>query len=297
MNPILNRLYFVIGIISLLSICSCKSSYEKDIIKWQKERFEELKAPYGWPSVVGLYWIRNSMAYFGHQEGNDFILPETAPSGFGRIMDYDTAYYMIAHYSLRVQLDGETVTKVRMLTDQEEGGPSEASWRSLRWHIIERQDKAYLRVKDSLSQYRANLTEIPYFSINPNFRVDAKFTPADTSDRVNYENIIGMSFSDSFAGYLDFQLLGKEYRLKALENDDNSYFVIFSDETTDHSTYGGGRYIYPLKADENGMTTLDFNKAINPPCVFTPYATCPLPPEENFLPVEIVAGEKMIKLY
>lgn len=297
MNPNLYRL--LLGIIVILSLLqsSCTYDYERSIITWQQERIEELKAPYGWPSVVGLFWIRNSMAYFGSQEGNDFLLPETAPSGFGRIMDYDTAYYMIAYRSLKVQLNGESVTKVRMFTDKEEGGPSYASWKSLQWHIIERQDRAYLRVKDSLSIYRSNLKDIPYFAIDEAYNVPAKYTPADTSDRVSYKNILGMEFSDRFAGFLDFDLQGQNHRLVALDNDEDSYFVIFGDLTNDSATYGGGRYIYPKKANKDGLTYIDFNKAINPPCVFTPYATCPLPPEENRLPIAIVAGEKMIKLY
>ena len=230
----------------------CTSDYEREIQQWRTERFDELKAPYGWPSVVGLYWVRNSMAYFGGPEGNDFLVPGNAPS-FGRIMDYDTAHYMIAYYSLRVQLDGETVTKVRMLTDQEEGGPSRASWRNYQWHLIERGEKTFLRMQDSLSIYRTNLTEIPYFPIKDKWKVPAKFTPADSSDRLEYDNILDMSFKDSFAGYLDFVLEGKNYRLKVKE-DSSSYLVIISDETNGISTYGGGRYIYPPLSDDNGNT-------------------------------------------
>lgn len=297
MNPITSRLFLSIIVIFSLIQYSCTSDYERGVISWQKERIEELKAPYGWPSVVGLFWIRNSMAYFGSQEANDFILPQTAPSGFGRIMDYDTAYYMIAYGSLRVQMNGESVTKVRMLTDKEENGPSYASWKSLQWHIIERQDKAFLRVKDTLSIYRSKLEDIPYYPIDEKYNVAATFRPADTSDRVSYENILGMEFSERFAGFLNFELGGESHKLIALENDNDSYFVIFGDTTNESATYGGGRYIYPKKANGEGSTFIDFNKAINPPCVFTPYATCPLPPEENRLPIAIVAGEKMIKLY
>lgn len=294
MKPNFRLLFLLCLVIGAFS--SCTSEYEKSILEWQSERFAELSAPYGWPSVVGLYWMRNSMAYFGGRSGNDFMIPGNAPS-FGRIMDYDTAYYMIAHRSLRVQVNGETAGKVRMLTDKEEGGPIKASWRSYQWHLIERGEKTFLRMQDSLSPFRNKLVNIPYYPIDEQWKIQATFTPADSLDLIEYDNIIDMSFEEPFAGYLKFELNGNEYNLKAMENDDSSYFVIFSDETTGKDTYGGGRYIYPLKADENGITSIDFNKSINPPCVFTPFATCPLPPKENHIDVAIVAGEKMMKLY
>ena len=293
MNPNYLIAFIFTGV--LMSIISCQSAFEKEIESWRLERINELKTPFSWPSTVGLYHVRNSMAYFGGREGNDFMVPGNAPS-FGRIMDYDTAFYMIAHKSLRVQLDGESVGKVRMLTDQEEGGPSVASWRNYQWYLIERGPKTFLRMQDSLSSYRLNLTSIPYFPIREKWKIDATFTPADTTDRIEYENILDMKFNEAFAGYLSFQLKGKDYRLKVKE-DGASYFVIFSDETTGLTTYGGGRYIYVDKANKDGKTFIDFNKAINPPCVFTPYATCPLPAKENHIDIEIVAGEKMMKLY
>ena len=295
MNILTNHTW-ILALIALTCF-SCQSEYEKEIQSWQQSRFDELKAPFGWPSVVGLYWVRNSMAYFGSGEGNDFMIPGNAPSGFGRIMDYDTAYYMIAYYSLRVQVAGETATKIRMLTDKEEGGPTKASWKNYQWHLIERGDKTFLRVQDSLSQYRNSLTHIPHYPINERWKIPAKFTPADSTERINYDNIIDMSFEKAFAGYLEFELGNQAYRLKAMHNDDESYFVIFSDHTTGEDTYGGGRYLYPKRSDDSGMTYIDFNKAINPPCVFTPYATGPLPPKENHIDAAIVAGEKMLKLY
>jgi len=278
------------------ALTSCTSEYEKSMQTWQSERFAELSAPYGWPSVVGLYWVRNSIAYFGGRNGNDFLIPGNAPS-FGRIMNYDTAHYMIAHRSLRVQVNGETAGKVRMLTDKEKGGPTKASWKSYKWHLIERGDKTFLRMQDSLSPYRSKLLSIPYYSIDETWKVQASFIPADSTDLIEYNNVLDMTFKEPFSGYLEFELNGEKYKLKAMDNDEESYFLIFSDETNGEDTYGGGRYIYPSKADDTGMTYIDFNKSINPPCVFTPYATCPLPPKENHIDIAIVAGEKMVKMY
>jgi uncharacterized protein (DUF1684 family) len=297
MNPKKITLGFLSFMI-IISIQSCQQSYDQELGEWRKERLDKLKAPDGWPSVVGLFYLKNTMSYFGKNDSNDLVLPKTAPSSFGRIMKTDSAFYMLPYYSLRVQVNGDTSSdKVRMLSDREVGGPTIASWQSLQWHIIEREDKAYLRVKDTLSAYRTALSSIPYFPVDSDYKVTATFIKADSTERVRYKNVLQMELNDPIAGYLEFTLAGKPYRLIALNNDELSYFVIFADETTGESTYGGGRYLYPLKADDSGTTILDFNKAENPPCVFTPYATCPLPPKENHLPLKITAGEKMIKLY
>ncbi len=287
-----------IGILAW-TLQSCQAPEKREWNQWKEERRVALTDPYGWPSVVGLFWIKNSMAYFGSKENNDFILPQTAATSMGRIVEIDSAYYLDAYSSLKVKVNGLNATKVRMLTDKEEGGPTIASWRSLQWHIIERQDKAYLRVKDSLSSYRQALlaTDIPYYPYDETYRVKAKFTPVDSSQTIQYDNILGMKFDTPFAGYLDFQLHGESHRLAALYNDEETYMVIFSDATTGIDTYGGGRYLYPKVADSQGETILDFNQSINPPCVFTPHATCPLPPSENLMDCGIVVGEKLLKLY
>lgn len=294
MNPKLKHIVYLLIIMGL--ICSCQSEYQKELSDWKAHRLSEAKAPYGWASVVGLYEMRNSLAYFGHKDNNDFILPSTAPSSFGPLTKTDTGFYMYPYKNLYVEVNGEATERTRMLSDKEENGPTIASYKSLQWYFIERQDKAYLRVKDSLSIYRSKLSTIPYFDAHEKWRVKAIFTPA-TADSVVYQNELDMSFKDPIAGYLDFDIDGKSYRLSALANDEHSYFVIFADLTTGTTTYGGGRYLYPLKANAEGWTYLDFNKAENPPCVFTPYATCPLPPKENHLDIEIVAGEKILKLY
>lgn len=297
MNPKYIPLILLITAITF-NFQSCQDDYDRALSEWKENRFAELKSPFGWTSVVGLYWMRNSTAYFGRKDNNDFILPSTAPTAFGKLVRSDSALYMMAYNSLRVHVNGESApSKVQMLTDKDEGGPTVASWKSLQWYFIKREDKVYLRVKDSLSTYRENLKDIPYFPVGKQWIIQAKFTSAGSNDRVQYSNILDMQLDDPIAGHLDFEIDGRPYRLIALDNDDQSYFVIFSDQTTGKTTYGGGRYIYPQKADESGFTILDFNKAVNPPCVFTPFATCPLPPEKNHIPIAIEAGEKMLKLY
>ena len=288
--------------LSLLIICviqlSCTpSNYERDQMSWRSDRLSELSEAYAWPSVVGLYPLNKSITYFGSSESNEILLQAPAPSSFGSLHLDGDSVVMHSYKNLGVQIDGQQVSSSRLLSDMDEGGPTKASYKSLQWYVIKRQDKYFLRVKDSLSTYRRNLTNIPYYEINENYRVKAKFTPADSSKKMSYQNVLGMNFTVSYAGQLEFNLNGKDYSLLALPNGDERYFVIFSDLTAGEETYGGGRYIYPQLADANGETWIDFNKAINPPCVFTPYATCPLPPRENKMDLPIEAGEKYLKLF
>ena len=153
-------------------------------------------------------------------------------------------------------------------------------------------------MKDTLSPYRQALTTIPSYPLDESFKVSArKIAFNGKEDTVSYRNILDMTITNPVAAYLSFEWQGEEYTLTALEDDDETYFVMINDLTTGEETYGGGRYLYPDRVDSSGVTILDFNKLINPPCVFTPYATCPLPPEENTLPFAIRAGEMNLKLY
>lgn len=282
---------------SLLMMMSCQNAAHQEVMDWRQQRLANLQKPYGWPSVVGLYEWRNSMAYFGAADNNDFILPSTAASSFGRLIKSDTGYYMFPYSSLNVKVGEEPVEKVRLLTDKEEDGPTIASWRSLQWYLIERNDKVFLRVKDSLSEYRHNLTALDYFPINKDFRVNGRFEKATTNDSTRYENALGMTIGVPLAGVIHFEWHDRAYQLEAMNNDEESYFIVFGDATNGSSSYGGGRFLYPKHESETGDIIIDFNQSENPPCVFTPYATCPLPTETNKLDFEIVAGEKMIHLY
>jgi uncharacterized protein len=292
-----NLTFLAITLIVVVLACASKSDSDHQLEVWKDNRLAELKSPYGWPSVVGLFELKNPVTHLGRNESNDFILPDTAPDHLGILTQTDSGIYLNISDNLDVTVEGNSVKNLRMLSDKEDNGPTMASWKSFQWHIIQREDKAYLRVKDTLSQYRSELQLIPYFPTNSDFMLNARFVAAEAEDSVTYHNVLDMTLHDPIAGYIEFDLNGASHRLTALNNDSSSYFVIFADLTTGTSTYGGGRYLYPQKADSDGFITLDFNRSINPPCVFTPYATCPLPPKENYLDIEIVAGEKMLKLY
>ena len=165
---------------------------------------------------------------------------------------------------------------------------------SVSFFIIERGKKLGVRVKDRESPERVHFEGLQYFPANMKWRVRCKFEPYKPGKTIPILNIIGMLEDSPSPGALVFQVDGKEYRLDAMEGEkeENNLYIIFADKTSGKETYGAGRYLYsePLGAD--GTVVLDFNKAYNPPCAFTVFATCPLPPPQNKLPIRVEAGEK-----
>lgn len=287
----------VLVISMLFLLCACQSPHEKEIEEWRAERLAELKGPYGWPSVVGLFWIRNTLSYFGASDTNDFMIPN-APSSFGHIEKTDTSLIQKAFKNKDVYVDGVLKHEATLNTDLHPDGPTLSTFGSLQWYILERGDRYYLRVKDTLSPTRQALQSIPYFPIDEDFRVVAKvIDQPNLSDTITYKNILDQEISNPVAAYLSFSLAGQEHTVAALDNDEDTYFIMISDQTSGITTYGGGRYLYPKRADEDGQVILDFNKLFNPPCVFTAHATCPLPPQQNNLPLELNVGEKELHLY
>jgi hypothetical protein len=185
---------------------------------------------------------------------------------------------------------------VEMKNDLEENGPTVLTRGSKRFQIIKRADRYGVRIKDAQSPARVNFKGMDYFPIDPKWRVEAKLVPHDPPRTIPITNIVGQTTQEKSPGALEFQIDGKSYRLDPIiEQGEPRYFVIFKDETSRAETYPAGRYVYTDPAGADGRVILDFNRAYNPPCVFTPFATCPLPPRQNVLPLRIEAGEKNYK--
>lgn len=251
------------------------SNYQSDIADWRKNREAKLKGEGGWLSVAGLFWLHDGANRFGTAAGNDIQLPDGPPQA---------GTFELHSGKVSVAMDG---TRREVLHDSADS----VKVGRLSLFVIQRGDKFGIRLKDPDSRYRREFHGIDYFPADESYRVTAKFVP--DSRKIPILNILGQTESSDCPGYAVFQLHGKEYRLYPIieEPGDQQLFYIFRDLTTGKETYGGGRFLYS-DMPSNGQVTLDFNKAYNPPCVFTPYATCPLPPKENHLPVRIEAGEK-----
>ena len=251
------------------------TAYRSEMAEWRAQREAALKREGGWLSVAGLFWLHDGSNSFGKDPDNEIVLPD-GPSHAGAF-----------------ELNDGKVT-VKMPGDRRELWPDSldvAKVGRLSLFVIKRSDKYGIRLKDPDSQYRREFHGIEYYPAKEEYKVTARFV-ADPK-KIPIPNILGQTEEMQSPGYTIFRLSGHEYRLRPVleEPDAREMFYIFRDQTSGKETYGAGRFLYSAMP-QDGKVQLDFNKAYNPPCAFTPYATCPLPPAENRLAVKIEAGEK-----
>jgi hypothetical protein len=252
--------------------------------------------PDGWLSLVGLYWLEPGRNTFGADPGNRIVFPpENAPASIGQFVLDNDMVSMTVRSNLGVQVDGKPAQRYMMFGPSLSESPV-ATMGSLQWHVIKRQERFAIRLKDSLSTTRTGFDGIEMFDLNPDWRFVATFDRYNPPRTIKVPNILGTVSNQPSPGAVVFKVGRKEYRLDVTQERDNpNYFIAFGDQTNGFETYGGGRFVWVDVEDENGRVVLDFNKSYNPPCVFTDYATCPLPPRQNRLPLRIEAGEKDYK--
>ncbi|MBS1856310.1 MAG: DUF1684 domain-containing protein [Acidobacteria bacterium] len=263
-------------IVSLAGIAlAMAASFQDEIAQWRRQREDRLKAESGWLTVSGLFWLHEGANTFGKDPANEIVLPDGP-----------------AHAGVFTLKDGKvtvgTGSEARELwadsMDFEQAG-------RVKLFVIKRGERYGIRERDPDSEYRRNFHGIDCYPASEAYRVTARFIP-DAKD-IPILNVLGQTEPLKSPGVAVFELGGKEYRLRPVFEtpDAQELFYIFKDETSGRETYGAGRFLYSA-LPKDGTVVLDFNKAYNPPCAFTPYATCPLPPAENKLPVRIEAGEK-----
>lgn len=157
--------------------------------------------------------------------------------------------------------------------------------------LLERADRHLIRVWNKHSDTRKNFTEFNQYPVKPEYRVEAKYTAYNTPKLVSIQDVIEIYHEVPVQGYVTFKLIGKEHRLEAMVDEEEYVRLDFRDETNGDTTYVGGRFLI-AEMPKKGKLIVDFNQAYNPPCAYTDFATCPLPPPENRLPIRIEAGEK-----
>lgn len=280
---------------------SCQSNSEKlnekeyiqEVKEWKQQRLERLKSENGWLNLVGLYWLEEGQNPFGSNEANDIVFPEKAPGFIGTIILYKGNISVQINKDVDVYINDSLLKEHEVYTDMDENTTYFKSG-DLRWYIIKRGDRYGIRLRDIESLLVSKINELPSFPIDTKWRIKAKFEQFETPKEIAIPNVLGDTEFEKCYGLLKFKIDGNEYSLMPLGDGVNSdFFVIFADETSAEETYGAGRFLSVEKPNKKGITYIDFNKATNPPCAFTDFATCPLPPKENILPVKIMAGEKI----
>jgi uncharacterized protein (DUF1684 family) len=267
------------------------AGYRKEIEDWRAQREVKLRADGGWLTVAGLFWLAPGINRFGAAPANEILLPgHSAPARAG-VFRLEAGHVTVEVLpGVPVFLAGKPVTRVELRSDAA-GEPDVLTLGALSMQVIARGGRLGVRLKDMRSAARQTFKGLSWFPVRPQYRVSARFVPHPAPTTIAVATVIGGVETMPSPGSALFELDGKSVRLDpVLEAGETQLFFIFRDATSGRSTYGAGRFLY-ADPPRDGRIVLDFNKAYSPPCAFTPYATCPLPPAQNRLPSAIEAGE------
>ncbi|GGH73253.1 hypothetical protein GCM10011379_34550 [Filimonas zeae] len=269
------------------------TTYRQEVEAWHQNREDELKKKDGWLSLVGLYWLKEGSNSFGADSSNAIVFPKNFPERQGGSYMLDKGKIAFHLNNAAIKVSGYNGTDRVITVGEADRQPVRFAIDGFQWIIIRRQDKYGLRVWDTNSPAVKQFTGVPRFPVDTAWRIPARFIAAESEGGpILFKNKIGQSFENKAVGKIAFSYKGAPYTLDIISASREGYFIVFGDKTSGEQTYASGRFITVDKADDAGNTYIDFNRAINPPCVFTEYATCPLPPQSNVLPVAILAGEK-----
>jgi uncharacterized protein (DUF1684 family) len=266
-----------------------QADYQQEIESWRRAREARLKAEDGWLTVVGLFWLKEGRNTVGTDPGSDIVLPAgSAPGSAGQFVFEKGEVRFESAPGVAARVDGKPAGVARLKPDTS-GAPDLLRINSLTMFVIQRGRRTGIRLKDANSPARKSFAGLRYFPIREEYRVKARWEPYDPPKKVNIPNVLGGTSEDVSPGYVEFVLKGRRCRLEPVLEGEELFFI-FKDRTAAKETYPAGRFLY-TGLPKGGEVVLDFNRAINPPCAFTPYATCPLPPQQNHLAMRIEAGE------
>lgn len=263
-----------------------EAEHAAQVAEWRTARANRLRSPDGWLALVGLFWLTPGENHVGAHPANQVVLHgHEVPPRVGSVWVEDGHARFVPHEGVALP---ETV-----LEDDLEGHPTILGLGSIRFHLIRRDERLGIRVRDAAAPAIKSFEGIDHFPIDPSWWVEARFEPPVDDARIEITDVTGARFLETTPGTVVFERDGQTWRLAALPGDDDgSLEIVFGDATNGDETYPGGRFVYSEPPQPDGRVIVDFNLSYNPPCAFSPYATCPLPPAQNRLPIRIEAGEK-----
>ena len=285
-----------------LSLAAQESFSQNDELAWRTQHATDLQKPDGWLSLIGLEWMEPSETSIGSARDNKIHLPSTAPTHVGTLKLENNAVTLLPPkegFPSGLQIDGAPAKQLSLRADQDKDKfNSHVTIGTIDFYVIKRADKFALRIKDAKSPSLLEFHGLKWFELNPEYRVTAKWTPYVPAKSVSLLTLVGTEYSEPVPGFAEFTLQGKTFRLEPVLEDPNNpkLFFILRDTTSAESTYPACRFLYTTfpnhGVDQPGELLLDFNHLENPPCAYTPYATCPLPPAGNRLPIALPVGEQ-----
>jgi uncharacterized protein (DUF1684 family) len=265
-------------------------AHREAIEDWRMRRHQRLSDPDGWMTLVGLEWLQDGANRVGSAAENGIRLPG-GPGYWGTVYVEPDGLRFVRADNPDVTVDDALVAEARLLSDAD-GTPTRVRSGSLSFYPIWRESYA-LRVKDAQSPVLLGFTGIDNYDIQWDWRIGGRLVPAEEGETIEIANVQGQIVEEPVLGTFEFERDGKTHRLLVQLTDDPPVpWIIFNDRTNSHGTYGAGRYVYVEEVTDDNRIIVDFNKAYNPPCAFTDFATCPIPPPANRLDLAVTAGEK-----
>jgi uncharacterized protein (DUF1684 family) len=269
---------------------------------WRTQHAADLQKPDGWLSLIALEWLQPGETSIGSAQENRIHLPNTVPAHVAILKLENDAVTLAPPnegFPSGLQIDGAPAKQQALRADQDKDKfNSHVTIGTLNFYVIKRADKFALRIKDAKSPSLLEFHGLKWFEPNPAYRVTAKWTPYVPAKSVSLLTLAGTEYSEPVPGFAEFTLQGKTFRLEPVLEDPNNpkLFFILKDTTSAETTYPACRFLYTTfpshGADQPGELLLDFNHLENPPCAYTPYATCPLPPAGNRLAIALPVGEQ-----
>ncbi len=291
MQPLM-VLAFSLGVAQANADATADDAYRAEIEAWRQRREAGLKADGGWLSVAGLFWLKEGANRFGSDPKGDIVLPAGSAPARAGVFDLAAGRTTVTfEREVEATLAGRPVTRAELRSDAA-GAPDVITLGRLTMHVIQRGPRYGIRLKDRESPLRREFRGLRWFEVKEEYRVRARYVTYPEPKLLHVSNVLGQSEPMPSPGFAVFERGGVEIRLEGVleERDARQLFFIIRDQTSGKETYPAGRFLYADLPKDGGIV-LDFNQAYNPPCAFTPYATCPLPPPQNWMPVRIEAGE------
>ena len=292
MAPVMKTLW--IGAVAVLILAGCVSG--PDPIspqtmawhRWRGRRLESVGGTNGWSTLVGLQWL---------EEGTNLVDRPGNPLGrrLGVMVRHggEARFEPAPGVDVRRQ-DGSPAAGLLRSDQEGKAKPDVLVSGTLRFFLIARSGRLGVRFKDPEAPARRAFRGLEYFPYQPGWRIDGRFERFAEPRPVEILDVTGNRKKESVPGLIRFEVGGQTFHLEALwDEEDQEYFVLFRDQTSGKSTYGSGRFLHVAKEDAEGRVVVDFNHAYNPPCAFSPFATCPIPPRNQWLPFPIPAGERV----
>src|SRR6202789_1090408 len=275
------------------------AQWKQRIATWRAQRDKELSAPDGWLTLIGLEWLKSGANSFGAAADNSVPIKAKAPEHFGIITVSGKTIQLLSYptgFPADFQVNGKPAREDQLSTDGD--NPATMTWQGITMVVLERGDRYALRIKDANSPARTGFNGLHWYAPDLNYAVEAKWIPYPPGHTEKIPTIIGTTLNLPAPGLAEFTLNGKTLRLEPVIEDphDTTLFFILRDDTSKTTTSEAARFLrtpFPDHGlDKPGTVILDFNQLYNPPCAYTPYATCPLPPPQNRLTIPIEAGEQ-----